>query len=214
MHNKYGDLPSIIGHVSTNFNEMCFYQYLPIKLPFGDITYEPRLHNLSPIIGDIIGDILSSYTYMFYKESYIYLTVKNMFCIPGISFNRPGYHSDGFMTKDINYIWSDKFPTVFNASNFNLSQDDRLSLLEMQEQGNPEKDVTYPNGSILKLSQYNIHKCGEITEAAMRCFVKISVSKDKYDLEGNSRNYLLDYLWDMKPRKQERNIPQSTFYIN
>ena len=31
----------------------------------------------------------------------------------------------------------------------------------------------------------------------------------KYDLIGNSHNYLLDYDWQMKERKQERNIPQS-----
>jgi hypothetical protein len=43
----------------------------------------------------------------------------------------------------------------------------------------------------------------------MRAFLKVSISKDKYDLIGNSHNYLLDYDWQMKERKQERNIPQS-----
>jgi len=43
----------------------------------------------------------------------------------------------------------------------------------------------------------------------MRTFVKISFSKDKYDLIGNSHNYEMDYKWDMKERKEERNIPQT-----
>ena len=34
-------------------------------------------------------------------------------------------------------------------------------------------------------------------------------TKDKYDLIGNSHNYLLNYDWKMKQRKEARNIPQS-----
>lgn len=44
----------------------------------------------------------------------------------------------------------------------------------------------------------------------MRAFLKVSFSKDKYDLLGNSHNYLMDYNWEMKARKEDRNIPQSS----
>ena len=41
-----------------------------------------------------------------------------------------------------------------------------------------------------------------------RTFFKLSFSKDKYDLKGNSHNYLFDYNWEMRERKENRNIPQ------
>jgi hypothetical protein len=112
------------------------------------------------------------------------------------------------MTDDINYIWYDKDPTVFNNSEFNLTMDDLASIEDMRSQALPWKDVTYPVNTLLRLDQFNIHKVGEVT-TGMRNFLKISFSKDKYDLIGNSHNYLLNYEWDMKPRKEQRNIPQS-----
>lgn len=42
----------------------------------------------------------------------------------------------------------------------------------------------------------------------MKAIYKYSL-QDKYDLEGNSHNYLHSYAWQMKPRKEQRNIPQS-----
>jgi hypothetical protein len=114
------------------------------------------------------------------------------------------------MTDDINYIWSDCCPTVFNNSEFNLTQDDSLSLKEMTEQAIESNNIVYDNCNILRLNQFNIHKVGEITKPQMRTFIKVSFSKDKYDLLGNSHNYQLDYNWDMKKRKETRNIPQTT----
>lgn len=46
--------------------------------------------------------------------------------MPNCSFNRMGYHSDGFLTDDINYIWCDNNPTIFNISAFNLTLDENL----------------------------------------------------------------------------------------
>lgn len=36
----------------------------------------------------------------------------------------------------------------------------------------------------------------------MRNFLKVSFSKDKYDLKGNSKNYLLSYDWYFRDRKK------------
>jgi len=43
----------------------------------------------------------------------------------------------------------------------------------------------------------------------MRAFVKVSFSKDKYDLIGNAVNYEIDYNWNFKPRENTRNVPQT-----
>ena len=74
----------------------------------------------------------------------------------------------------------------------------------------PENEITFPDCTILRLDEYNIHKVNDRDYfEGMRTFVKVSFSQDNYDLEGNSHNYELNYYWKMKPRKIERNIPQS-----
>ena len=72
-----------------------------------------------------------------------------------------------------------------------------------------EEIETYPENSFLRLNQYNIHRVSGVKSTCLRSFLKVSFSQDKYDLRGNSINRLLNYNWDMKERKKERNIPQS-----
>lgn len=207
---KYGELPSPIGQIEIDCEEMMFYQYLPIKLNgFILLQYEARLGVFRKLFQETVQDFIQKYGIETYVDSNVYLTAKHQYQTPENSFNRMGYHADGFLTDDINYIWSDKSPTVFNKSNFNLTLDDVISMKEMEDQALKENEVTYPVNTLLRLNQFNIHKVSENQEEGMRTFVKISFSKDKYDLIGNSHNYELDYNWEMKPRKQVRNIPQS-----
>lgn len=207
---KYGQLPKVLGIHSVECTEMMFYQYLPIKLA-GQTkpVYEDRLRCFDKLIGTICCDFIGVFGLDAYTASNIYLTAKYMFQPVGCSYNRPGWHSDGFMTEDINYIWSDCFPTVFNNSDFNLSMDDRLSLDEMDIQALEKWNVYYENCSLFRLNQFNIHRTQNVTQSRMRTFLKVSFSKDRYDLKGNAHNYLLDYDWEMKERKMGRNIPQS-----
>lgn len=206
---KYGELPKDLGLHEVRCDEMMFYQYLPIKFPKSTIPiYEDRLKCFDKIIGTICCDFIGVFGLDRYVNSYVYLTAKRQFQTTGCSFNRGGYHSDGFMTDDINYIWSDKNPTVFNDSDFNISQDDNLSLLEMEQQALAINEVTFPENTLLRLNQFNIHKVADVNQSGMRTFLKVSISIDKYDLLGNSHNYLIDYAWYMRQRKQQRNVPQ------
>lgn len=206
---KYGDLPKFIGVIDLEPIEMFFYQYLPIKLPFSfNFHYEERLSILDNLVFEAIEDFQGDFGIDAYNEHYVYLTAKHLYVKPNKVFNRGGYHSDGFMTDDINYIWSNINPTVFNKSRFDLTMDDRVSMKEMNSQALSKNEVIYPNSSLLRLNQFNIHKVNENIETGMRLFVKISFSKDKYDLKGNSKNYFLDYDWEMRSRGIERNIPQ------
>jgi len=212
---RYGELPKDLGLEKVNPTEMFFYQYLPIKLSGQtEPVIEKRLMCLSELIGNINCQFVAEYGLENFVKHNTYVTAKHQFQTPGCSFNRKGYHSDGFLTDDINYVWSNKQPTVFNSGKFELTLDDSISLSEMQEQAEKENEVTYPNGTLLRLNQYNIHKVGECKEVGLRLFVKVSFSLDKYDLLGNSKNYLLDYDWDMQQRKNKRNIPQSNILIS
>ena len=205
----YGQLPKQLGSYTVECKEMMFYQYLPIKLTGNHMPiYEDRLKCYDDIIGAICCDFIGTYGLDRFCGSYVYLTAKHLYQSAGCSFNRPGWHSDGFMTDDINYIWYDKDPTIFNSTEFNLRMNDIDSIEDMHSQVIVGKNVEYPVNTILRLDQYNIHRVGKITPG-LRNFLKVSFSKDKYDLTGNSHNYLLDYKWEMKPRKEHRNIPQS-----
>ena len=142
-----------------------------------------------------------------YMDSYVYITAKNLnqHTVP---FNRPGYHSDGFLTDDVSYLWSSGQPTIFNASDYDLPLDDSLSLLAMESQSDPAKEITYPDNTLLRLNQYVIHKVGEF-KPGVRTFLKICFSKDVYDLRGNSHNYELEYDWSLRTRDSVRNMPQA-----
>ena len=175
-----------------------------------ELFVEERLDPFQKLMAVSAGNYVGEFGLDAYMASYVYLTAKRLFVSPEYNMNREGWHSDGFMTDDINYIWSDCVPTVFNTSTFSLTQDDKVSLEEMEKQADDRFDHVFDNNTLLRLNQYVIHKCGEITKGTMRTFVKLSFSQDKYDLEGNSVNYMMDYDWKYKlrPRNVDRNIPQ------
>lgn len=206
---KYGAKPKVLGTFEASSKEMFFYQYLPIKMSGEvDVLYEERLRHFHDLIVDICLDFARDYGFEKFLDSYVYLSAKNMFVAPGKNYNRDGWHGDGFLTDDVNYVWSDRFPTDFVLGEFDVIQDDRLSLEEFTRIGGSNPIINYPNNSILRMDQYVIHKCGDITEPGMRQFVKLSFSKDKYDLIGNCHNYLFHYDWDMRQRSIDRNVPQ------
>jgi hypothetical protein len=206
---KYGELQKVIAKIEITFSEMMFYQYLPIKLVDNtDIRVEKRLQFLESIIGTACCDFIGAYGLNRFVNSYVYLTVKHQYVSPSFHFNRLGWHSDGFMTEDINYIWSDKIPTVFNTSPFLLPMDDVQSIICMESQALPKNDVTFEDCTLLRLNEFNIHRVGDVKGVCLRSFIKISFSKDVYDLKGNSINYELNYNWDYRERGGNRNIPQ------
>lgn len=207
---EYGSLPKNLGEFQVRCEEMMFYQYLPICMPQSvDCRMERRLDVFRELVGKICCDFIAEYGLTRFNKSYVYLTAKRQWVFPGHNMNREGWHSDGFLTDDINYIWSDCLPTVFAEGSFQITPDDKISMVEMEEQAKETVHHTYPANSILRLDQSCIHKCGDIDKGRMRTFVKVSFSYDKYDLIGNSHNYEFDYDWEMKPRGESRNIPQS-----
>jgi hypothetical protein len=204
---RYGELPANLGIFDIKVNEIMTYQYLPVKLAGQhNPTIEPRLKVFNQIIGVACCNFVGTCGLNNYVDSYMYITAKHRFVSQECPMNRCGYHSDSYMTDDINYIWSDCFPTIFNTSYFNLTQDDKISLTEMEQQAKLENEINFAECSLLRLTQYSIHKVAPVREAKMRTFFKLSFSKDKFNLIGNSHNHLLDYEWEMKERSAHRNI--------
>lgn len=204
----YGKAPAVVRNdIKVACNEMMFYQYMPISMPGdGGWHVEPRLDCFDQLITYAFEDFADVFGYRALREHYAYITAKSLYVKPGQPFNRPGWHSDGFMTNDINYIWSDQSPTEFAVQLFKISMDDQVSMVDMENQA--RHIWSYPNNTLLRLDQFNIHRVGLSNYEGVRTFVKISFSKDKYDLIGNTKNYLLNYNWEMRPRGSSRNIPQ------
>lgn len=82
--------------------EICSYQYLPIKMA-------GALENFHiPVQLDWIRRFIKYISFDPHTD-FIYVSVKHLFVGSGNYQNRPGWHSDGFGSDDVNYIWSDSF---------------------------------------------------------------------------------------------------------
>lgn len=203
MKRQYGGSPIVCGKFQLPFVEYMHYLYLPIWMPGSvDWALPPRLEFVRPLL-EVISD------WEIDERKYVYLTARRGFASPGNPLNRPGWHSDGFGSDDVNYIWSDRFPTLFAEQKFHDISDDHVrSAEQFEEQVSPASIVTYENGVLLRLDPSIIHAAPEIpAPGGERSFIKISLSDQQYNLLGNSHNYLLDYDWPMFSRDEIRNDP-------
>lgn len=205
MSRLYGYAPVDLGLIDLDPSEMMFWLYVPIKIPGGGFRIPDNLVQFKPIIDVVSEDCLHRW-----YDSYVYVSAKTMHISPSNIGNRPGWHCDGFMTDDLNYIWYNENPTQFYVSNlFELTQDHTKSINEMEmiAAGDPEGITTYPLKHLLRLDERVMHRVGPEPKASVRTFVKVSVSYEKYALKGNSINHALDLNWTYEDRKADRNCP-------
>lgn len=204
----YGTEPVKVGYSTVQSKEMYFYQYLPIKMLGAEQWALPeRLKHLEYLVGQCLMDFMFNYQDRNIDEQYVYLSAKSLFVPKGSNINRPGWHCDGFMSDDINYVWSDSLPTEYALESMELPQDHEECLKLLNEYEGFSPIECKPN-YIYRMDETVIHR-PKINEADpfLRNFVKVSFSEDQYNLIGNSHNYLFDYNWDMKDRNIERNHP-------
>lgn len=194
----YGGYPAVIDQIEldTYQAEFCFVQYMPIKFPFGFTAVPDNLNWVAPLIKRVYKTTLCN-------DKYMYLTVKKMYG----SCNREGWHTDGFGTDDINFVWYDASPTQFDIGVFHLPHCHEKSIQYMSEQHNEANVIEYPCKTLLMLDQSIVHRVNPKPYNGFRTFIKISISDSKYNLRGNAHNYLLDYNWKMIDRLEERNHP-------
>lgn len=206
--------PENLGNVEINHEEMCFTLYLPIKLRGQSARFALAAGQYVPDnIRESVHDILNK---IFHHEmslnndlidKYVYITFKHTYVSPNSMSQRMGWHIDGFGTDDVSYIWYSAAPTEIAEQSFELSSDDRQSMIDMQEQIDGENIVTYPCGSLLRLNNNVVHRVSENHDyEGMRTFIKISISDHVFNLKGNAKNHLIDYDWNMYSREQLRNM--------
>ncbi|MGK2908552.1 MAG: hypothetical protein ACSLE1_01910 [Sphingobium sp.] len=196
----YGSLPQDLGLIDLSPVEMMFWMYCPISTPQEGIRLPDNLRSFEPLVAAV-----HNYDWDHFTERYVYLTAKTLWVSGDFIGNRPGWHSDGFGTNDVNYIWYDRAPTEFFEDGFQLPEDCSDAMAQMEDRANGKSIVTYPAKHLLRLTPHVIHRSPVGFEPGMRTFVKVSVSKDRYNLEGNSVNHKLSERWPLLPRQVERN---------
>jgi hypothetical protein len=207
-----GAPPKDLGLIDLSPSEMMFWMYLPISVPGSIAHYIPdNLRHFMPIVSEVRWDDPERF-----KDSYVYLTAKTLWVEGGYIGNRPGWHIDGYGTDDLNYIWSDRAPTVFltQQNRWMLSNDCDESLRQMAKIGRYAEAFdhvglrTYPDKHLMRLDATVLHRSPTSFEAGMRTFVKVSLSRDQYNLKGNSVNHLLPTThWPLVERQEVRNNP-------
>lgn len=212
MDKIYGKRPANLGLIDLNPKEMMFWLYCPIKLPDQfPMTAPENLQQFWDILFKVRQTVTDSLGLPYWVNSFVYLTAKTLWVTADNPGNRPGWHSDGFMTDDLNFIWSDCNGTLFWEPDDLVCfvQDDRASLAEMEAAAEPDVDhhTVYPDKHLLLLDQGVIHRVADVKTPGMRTFVKVSISRHKYNLVGNSINHALPLPADYVERAAERNHP-------
>lgn len=229
MNLRYGNEPELIGTFDLDFVEYCHWMYLPVAMaedfcgePNGRTCTETDLR-LPPNLGfarQIVGQALEHETRRGNRWRYVYLTARRGWATPGNPLNRPGWHTDAFGNDDVNYVWTDRFPTDFLIGDpepvvGTITDDHVVSMQQFERAADVANGgypglmiVQYPDSTLLRLDSSMIHAAPSIpAPGGERSFLKVSFSNDRYDLIGNSHNYELDYVWAMHPRGAVRNDP-------
>jgi len=212
---QYGNPPEVVRSIKLDPSEMMLYLYLPIKMADNfELRIPERLKYLQEITNAVMYDAYASLGVKEIDENYyVYMTAKTLFVDAKSPGNRPGWHVDGYGSNgDLNYIWYDMNPTEFAIQDFhNIPDDDFESLEAMTAQVKDETITTYPNETLIRLDESVVHRVNPKPETGVRTFIKVSVSKHRYDLKGNSHNHLFDYDWPMHDRSEVRNCDNSDF---
>jgi hypothetical protein len=233
----YGAEPKIMAPLSlaSQWDEFLHYLYLPVRIPYSDgalpggvrptpdqlarnrIRALPRRLRFLDIWIDVVMKDAAEFDPSL-RDPYVYVTARRGFASPGNPLNRPGWHCDDFGGTDLNYIWSDEYPTRFliadkHTQGLTIPKDDTASMETMTaiaEAGYPDAPVIDgPINHLMRLTPYVIHDTPIIpAPGGMRSFFKISVSTHRYNLVGNSHNHGLDYDWRMYDRQALRNQPE------
>lgn len=200
---NYGHLPDDLGLIDLAPVEMMFWMYCPIRTPSDGLVIPDTLRQFSPIVRAALRDEQERGE----AYSYAYLAAKTLWVSGEHIGNRPGWHSDGFGTDDVNYVWYDRAATQFLSDYFELPDDCSDAMAIMAERAAGKGLVCFRDKHLLRLTPSVIHRSPVGFEPGMRTFVKVSLSNDRYNLEGNSINHRLTERWPLVPRLAERNHP-------
>lgn len=186
--------------------EYCNIIYMCIK-ESNSCTYkipDNMLAILEPILNIIWAEGLEQY-----QNKYCYVTIKKIYVQPQTVGNREGLHIDGFLSDQCNFIWFDSLPTAVAVGEFNLSEDHKKSLEEIEKQMNENGYDSFmlSNNHLYELTQNCVHGPIEnyTNSVILRTFIKVTFSEELFNGLGNAWNYMLPHIKPTKNRSVERN---------
>lgn len=195
-----------VRNIDTTDLEYCNIVNMCIKDINSDVYEIPdNLHKyVAPLINDAY--LLTPSLLLGSKKNYAYLTIKKMYVQPNTCGNREGWHIDGFMSDQINYIWSDcdAVPTEVSIGDFTLTLAHEKSIDEMYEQGWGNFITQLKSNVLYEMTQNIVHRPSKnnTNNAVLRTFIKLTFTKELFNGYGNAWNYKLPHI---KPSK-ERNV--------
>ena len=218
------NLPKYIGSIKNkdlfskrNPNSYIWSLNMPIKMPHSEVKI-PKLYNqFSEFLGRVFRNEIKTNPY--YDKFYAYLTIDQRKVRPFTSQRRSDWHSDSVRniktdnTYDESiYICYDNLPTVFTDAKLDFNKLPTLKsnriLSDFINKSCTQSDhFLHDNYSILHFDPYSLHRENINNDSVNinRTYVKVTFSKDQYNIEGNCHNYYFNYEWDSFPRTLERN---------
>ena len=189
--------------------EFCNVVYMCIKQ--AGISEYSIPDNLKELVDSVISDIytLSPELYDNDWTKYCYMTIKKMYVQPNSFGNREGFHIDGFLSDQENFIWSDceGTPTEVSIGKFELSKSHETSLTEMMVQASYNFTEQLKSFNLYDMNQSIVHRPTKNlnNEAILRTFIKVTYSKELFNCVGNAWNYKLPHIKPNVKRNQSRN---------
>lgn len=200
-------LPKHLGVFDVDLPEYMHFLYLPVRMGTSDVRLPPALEPVRELIDK--ASLYAAWNLGRWFD-YVYVSARRGWAYPGHSLNRPGWHCDGFGTEDLNFLWWRGPGTRFAVQAFRgIPEDHHRSMVEVARQVDPSKVVTPQALRLYTIDRSHVHSVPEITAEGERQFLKISLSNTRYNLAGNSHNYLFDYAWPMAERQAVRNDPHA-----
>jgi hypothetical protein len=186
-----------------------------VKLPGGRDLAVPSSYLDDPDIGAVLEvmtrhdrDVLDGLG----VHRYAYLTVDSRVVPGGRTHRNSGWHFDGMQGERYasplpvcyQYVWASAIPTEYSdapTSTAGLSVTRHNWFTELGAQVPDCHPVTtYPDGSILLMSAYQLHRSPTVTATTSRLFVRLDYSFKRQDRLGNTVNPLLPAPWQYVPR--------------
>jgi len=184
--------PESLGVFEMSMDELCFYQYFKCKNKgTSRVVLEKRMRPCVAMINECLKDFDDRNPKDSAFGKNVYVTLKHLYQFDRTQYNRRGYHCDGFGTNDMNYIWSNTQPTIFNRYQITMTDCHDQSLVDMRKNLPAEKEYSFHNKSLIMLRPNVPHRVNECGTEGVRTFFKLSITDHEYDLYGNSINHKL-----------------------
>jgi hypothetical protein len=206
---EYGQMPVSLGRYELKWYEFMHYLYCPVRMPTGSAHVDLRLPPALVFAAELVYAAIEDAREHGFDDPYIYVTARRGYATPDNPLNRPGWHCDGFGTKDLNYVWCDRWGSRYALQPFeNIEPGHVESMRSFEKQVDPLRVWISDARTLYRLNPYVVHATPLIpAPGGMRSFLKVSVSNERYNLLGNTHNYAFKYDWKMYQRGEARNDP-------